>query len=125
MDHDPAARRRVDEAVLLRKASSWRYEQEWRLIGNRGLQDCPLELEEVVFGMRSGSALKYTIFKALNDRQRPIQFYEMREQRGTFKLRKCRMDVDELEAHFPRRARSYVEAFADLDVEEAPREGSN
>ncbi|QYX56532.1 DUF2971 domain-containing protein [Roseovarius sp. SCSIO 43702] len=124
MDHDPAARRRVDDAVLLRKASSWRYEQEWRLIGNRGLQDCPLELEEVVFGMRCGSALKYTIFRALDDRQRPIQFYEMREQRGTFKLRKCRMDVDELEAHFPRRARSYIEAFDDLDVEEAPRDGS-
>jgi hypothetical protein len=36
----------------LRKAASWRYEQEWRLIGLRGLQDSPLELEEVIFGMR-------------------------------------------------------------------------
>lgn len=100
MDHDPAARRRVDDAVLLRKASSWRYEQEWRLIGTRGVQNSPLELEEVIFGIRCDSALKYTIFKALEDRRRPVKFYEMREQHGTFQLRKCRLDFGELGAFF-------------------------
>ncbi|MDP3115976.1 MAG: DUF2971 domain-containing protein [Phenylobacterium sp.] len=33
------ARVRVDEAVLLRKAPDWKYESEWRLIGERGVQD--------------------------------------------------------------------------------------
>lgn len=41
MDNDVDARRRVDEAVLLRKAASWGYEREWRLVGKRGAQDSP------------------------------------------------------------------------------------
>jgi hypothetical protein len=125
MEHDPAARRRVDGAVLLRKASSWRYKKEWRLIGTRGVQNSPLELEEVIFGIRCDSALKYTIFKALEDRRRPVKFFEMREQHGTFQLRKCRLDFGELGAFFPRRARDYIDDFADLDIEEPPHGGSH
>ena len=123
MEHDTAARRRVDQAVLLRKAGSWRYEREWRLIGTRGLQDSLLELEEVIFGIRCDSAVKYTIFKALEDRRRSVQFYEMREQHGTFRLRKCRLDFGELGAFLPRRARDHIDDFADLDIEEPPQQG--
>ncbi|WP_199228587.1 MULTISPECIES: DUF2971 domain-containing protein [unclassified Caulobacter] len=36
-----SARERVDQAVLLRKALDWMYEDEWRLIGDRGAQDSP------------------------------------------------------------------------------------
>ncbi|MGY9049037.1 MAG: hypothetical protein ACKVKF_18820, partial [Rhodobacterales bacterium] len=93
---------------------SWRYEREWRLIGTRGLQDSPLELEEVVFGIRCGSALKYTIFKALEDRRRPIKFYEIQEQRGDFTLRKCEIDFGESRAYFPLRARDYIDAFTPI-----------
>ncbi|MEE2818976.1 MAG: DUF2971 domain-containing protein [Pseudomonadota bacterium] len=35
MENDNAARSRVDEAVLPRKAASWRYQREWCLIGKR------------------------------------------------------------------------------------------
>lgn len=122
MAYDPIARRRVDEAVLLRKARSWSYEQEWRLIGPRGLQDSPLELEEVIFGIRCDSALKYTIFKALEERPRRVRFYEIREQHGTFRLFKYRLDFDELGASLPRRSRDVLEAFSDLDIEDAPRQ---
>ncbi|WP_417417646.1 DUF2971 domain-containing protein [Hoeflea sp.] len=125
MDHDPAARRRVDEAVLLRKAGSWSYEREWRLIGTRGLQDSPLELEEVIFGIRCDAALKYTIFKALEDRHRSVKFYEMREQHGTFRLLKRRLDFGELGASLPRRSRDVFDAFENLDIEEPPHGESN
>jgi hypothetical protein len=105
------ARRQIDEAVLLRKAASWRYEREWRLIGLRGLQDSPLELEEVIFGMRCKESVKYVIVKGLEDRTRPVGFYEMREVRGTFNLKKYLLDDGEMRAWFPRRARSAREEF--------------
>ncbi len=115
MDINADARRRVDEAVLLRKAASWRYEREWRLIGNRGSQPSPLELEEVVFGIRCQPTVKYAIVKALENRRRPVQFNEMHECPGTFQLRKRRLDVDELGVSLPRRSRDALEAFENLD----------
>lgn len=108
---DETSRRRVDEAVLVRKASAWHYEREWRLIGQRGLQPSVLELEEVIFGMRCSITVKYTVVKALENRSRPVKFYEIRQQHGTFLLRKYTLDTDELDVTFPRRARSLFEDF--------------
>ncbi len=107
-----AARGQVDEAVLLRKASSWRYEREWRLIGPRGLQNSPLELEEIIFGMRCKAPVKYAVVKALEDRDRLVKFYEMLEVPGTFELKKCALNHNhELFVHFPKRSLSIIEAF--------------
>jgi hypothetical protein len=109
------ARVQVDEAVLLRKARSWGYEREWRLIGPRGLQGSPLELEEIIFGMRCHPSVKYAVAKALEGRDRPVKCYEIREVPSTFKLRKYVLnDNDELFIHFPKRSLSIFEAFEDL-----------
>lgn len=108
---DECARREVDAAVLLRKAPNWRYEREWRLFGPRGLQDSALELEEVVFGIRCSPAVKFAAVKALEGRQRGVDFFEMRERHGTFQLKKFALDIDELSAFLPRRSRSIYEAF--------------
>jgi hypothetical protein len=108
---DAAARRKVDEAVLTRKALDWRYEREWRLVGPRGAQHSPLELEEVVFGMRCAHTVKYAIVKALADRRRPVKFYEIRERRGGFLLSRHILDVNELAASLPRRALDALEDF--------------
>jgi hypothetical protein len=115
MENDVAARRRVDEAVLLRKAASWRYERKWRLIGKRGVQDSPLELEEVIFGIRCKATVKFTIVQALAKRPRSVRFSEMREVPGTFRLRKYVLDIDELSASLPRRSRSVYELIENLD----------
>lgn len=115
METNAAARRRVDDAVLLQKASSWRYEREWRLIGTRGSQPSPLELEEVVFGIRCQVTVKYAIVKALENRRRQVKFYEMHEVPGTFELRKFALDLDELAVSLPRRSRDIMEAFESLD----------
>ncbi len=105
-----SARDQVDEAVLLRKAGSWRYEREWRLIGRRGLQNSPLELEEVIFGMRCEESVKYALVKALEGRSGQVKFYEMREVPDTFQLKKVALkDGDELFVHFPRRSLSTYE----------------
>lgn len=119
VDGDAAAARRVDDTVLLKKAYDWRYEQEWRLIGDRGLHDSPLELEEVVFGMRCPPAVQFAIAKALAARDRKVKLYEIRQKRGTFLLEKASADVDEILATWPRRARSILEAFADVVFDES------
>lgn len=93
---DDAARRGVDDAVWLRKAESWRYEREWRLIGPRGSHDCPLEMEEVIFGMRCTTAVQYAIVKALEYRDQEVKFFEMVPQWGTFSLKKVSLEIDEL-----------------------------
>lgn len=109
------ATRKVDTAVLMTKAQAWRYEREWRFLGDRGLKYSRLELEEVVFGMRCSSAVKFAIIKALTDRDRKVRFYEIREQDGRFLLDKRKADTDELLATNPRRHRTIVEAFQNLD----------
>lgn len=112
LDSDEAARGEVDEAVLLRKASGWSYEKEWRLIGHRGVQDSPLELEEIIFGIRCRRSVKYAVMKALAGREPGVRFGEMREVRDSFKIEKhdvCLDDEDFL--YLPKRARSELERF--------------
>ncbi len=112
---DQAARRRVDEAVLLKKAQPWAYEKEWRLLGPRGEHNSPLELEEIIFGMRCPQVVMFAIIRALSGRDRAIRFYEIRGQHGRFLLDKRAADTDELLATNPRRNRSFQEVFDDLD----------
>jgi hypothetical protein len=114
VDGDKAAANAVDEAVLLKKAQAWRYEREWRLIGDRGLQNSPLELEEVVFGMRCPTTVRFTVAMALSTRSRPVKFYEIREKPGTFLLQKVVADLDEVLMWWPRRSRDTQDAFKDL-----------
>jgi hypothetical protein len=114
VDGDKAAARAVDEAVLLKKAPAWRYEREWRLIGDRGLRPSPLELGEVVFGTRCSTTAKFTVAMALSKRTRPVKFYEIREKPGTFLLQKVVADLDELLMLWPRRARDTRDAFQNV-----------
>lgn len=117
---DGAARGAVDEAVLLKKARPWAYEREWRLLGPRGEQHSPLELEEVIFGMRCSSAVMFAVIQALGGRDRPVRFYEIRGQHGRFLLDKRVADTAELLATLPRRHRRIYETFSELEDLDAP-----
>lgn len=108
---DNAAKQRVDAAVLLRKAPDWKYENEWRLIAGRGLARNPLELEEVIFGLRCSNEVKFSLATAMGTRHRKVMFYEMREARPSFELKKFELDMDEMNAYFPRRSRDVEDAF--------------
>ncbi len=112
---DAVARRRVDEAVLLKKARPWAYEREWRFLGPRGVQDSLLELEEVIFGMRCSTAVMFAVIKALQGRDRPVRFYEIRGQHGRFLLDKRVADADELLETFPWRSRRAHEMFSEFE----------
>ena len=124
LDGDDEARARVDAAVMLKKAESWSYEREWRLIGRRGTEGSPLELEEIIFGMKCKESAKYTVMKALEGRSGSVKFYEMREERGTFNLRKDELIYDgELFVYFPERHLDILEGFEDLTVGDAVNGG--
>jgi hypothetical protein len=109
LENDCEAQNLLDRDVLLRKAPSWRYEREWRLLGNRGVQDSPLELVDVTFGLRCPAVLKYVVVSVLNPRA--IKFFEMHKLAGTFELRRELLDTNELCAYFPKIARSGEEVF--------------
>ncbi|WP_235525270.1 MULTISPECIES: DUF2971 domain-containing protein [unclassified Sphingomonas] len=121
---DDAARRRVDDDVLLRKAKPWIYEREWRLIGSRGEQNSPLELEEIVFGMRCATAVKYSVVQALAQRSRAVGFFEIREQRDSFALARHRIDISELASSRPRRCRDMDGVFDAFAAEIDPVKSS-
>lgn len=115
LDDSASARREVDEAVLLRKAGSWRYEREWRLLGPRGIERSPLEMEDISFGMRCKDSTMYAVMKALEARERPVRFYEMREVTGKFHLKRIALPYDDLLlAGYPARSLSMYDDFADI-----------
>lgn len=109
LENDHEAHNLLDRDVLLRKAPPWRYEREWRLLGNKGVQDSSLELADVTFGLRCPEALKHALVSALEPRV--VKFFVMYELTGTFKLKRRLLDTDELRAYFPKITRSGIEIF--------------
>jgi hypothetical protein len=113
LDGDEVARKEVDAGVLLRKASDWSYEKEWRMLGDRGQADSGLELEEVVFGARCLASVRHAVVKALDGRDRPVKFFQMHEIEGSFDLARRELDIEDLMTQ-PRRALTLSEEFEDL-----------
>lgn len=111
---DEVAQRAVDASVLLQKASDWAYEEEWRLLGQRGIQRSPLELTDVTFGMRCAEPVKHAVVRALADRDSPVEFYEVRVLHGTFTLRRYPVDIEELRVSYPARSIGLLEDFEDI-----------
>ena len=104
----------LDHSVLLRKAPSWKYEKEWRLIDRKGVRESPLLLSEITFGLRCPAAIRYAVISALKARGDDIAFYEMHQKRGSFQLARELVDCDEILASFPEVARSGIEVFGHL-----------
>ena len=110
LEGDAQAHAEVDAGVLLRKAVDWQYENEWRVLGPRGPADSPLELEEVIFGARCLPAVRHTVLRALQGRERQVKFFQIREVAGSFGLQRHELENDDLEFQ-PRRALSAAEGF--------------
>jgi hypothetical protein len=109
LNGDDVARHHVDKAVFLRKAKEWEYENEWRILGPKGLQNSPLELKEIVFGMRCAETVKYAVMKALESRHHAVEFNEIRERHEDFKLDVHELDNSELSNGYPRCVRYHTE----------------
>lgn len=113
---DSKAKRNVEDAVLLRKAPDWKYEREWRLIGQKGLHRSPLELEEVIFGLRCSTGVIFSLTKALGGRRKAVKFYKIQEQKPSFELVKVEADLEEMHARFPWRSLDVEDAFRSVKV---------
>jgi Protein of unknown function (DUF2971) len=111
LDGSEDAKEELDRNVLLRKARGWNYEKEWRLIGSQGLQDSPLLLKEVVFGLRCEHSVIHAVVEALERRDKLVQFFEIYEVRDRYLLRRRSVNLDELSASYPKTAMSGDEMF--------------
>lgn len=115
IERDRQAQSDLNRDVLLRKARGWNYEREWRLIGPQGVQDSPLLLKDVTFGVRCSSSIMHSVVNALSGRESKTQFFEMYVVHGSFTLRRRPLDIDELGAYLPRTARSGIEIFGPIE----------
>lgn len=111
VDEDTGSQALLDEHVLLRKAAPWVYEDEWRLFGDVGIQNSPLAMREITFGLRCPETVIYTIVQALSEREGGLKFYKMFSKPGTFQLERDELDFGEMNAYFPNIAMSGEEMF--------------
>lgn len=106
-------RTELNKNVLLRKALPWGYEEEWRLLGNRGIQDSPLALKDITFGLRCSRGVKHAVIAALKGRSDGVSFYEVFQHRGSFDLKTQPVD-NEFLYYLPRISKSGQEIFGHL-----------
>lgn len=109
---DTVAKEVLNSSVLLRKASPWRYESEWRLFDSVGLHDSPLAMMEITFGLRCPNTIIHTIVNALENRKNRINFYRMSQVRGSYALTRTAVNLSEIGVYYPRTARSGAEIFS-------------
>lgn len=114
---DSNAKNELDRDVLLRKARGWGYEREYRLIGEQGIQDSPMLMKEITFGLRCPRAVKHAVVCSLEGREKPVNFYEVYEVRSQYLLRRRALDFDG-PASLPRTAASGEEIFASIGLDD-------
>ncbi|WP_197495562.1 DUF2971 domain-containing protein [Shewanella sp. UCD-FRSSP16_17] len=114
LQNDTMAKKELDENVLLRKASPWKYESEWRLFDNVGLNDSPLAMVDITFGLRCPSSIIHIVIKALENRASNINFYLMRQVRGSYTLSRVEVEPNEYRIAYPKVARSGIEIFGSV-----------
>ncbi len=99
---------------MLRKATPWKYEDEWRLFDKIGLNDSPLAMNDITFGLRCPDSIIHTVVNALSSRSGGIEFFKIRQVRGSYELRREPIDY-EISSYFPRVAQSGIETFGSVD----------
>ena len=114
LEKSAEAKKDLDRDILLRKASGWRYEREWRIIGERGIQPSPLLLKEVVFGLRCKNSIIHTVIKALSGRTNNMKFFKIFPVSGSYRLRREELDAEDLDRNLPNTAMSGIEIFGDV-----------
>ena len=106
----------IENEILLRKHSAWKYEKEYRLLSRIGLEDSPLFLEEIIFGLRCPYEIRHTIMRMLEGRNPCVRYYEMIKHPGKANLTKIPYNEnEEWVVRLPRIAVSGVEAFGECN----------
>lgn len=89
-----AAKKDIERVILLNKSYSWKYENEYRVISSKGLQDSRFRLSDVTFGLRFNESAKFSVMRALQSRQGAVDFYEMCLCDTSFKLKRKIINLD-------------------------------
>ena len=113
LNNNEEALKTLDRNTLFRKAPSWEYEEEWRMVGKRGLHNSSLILKDITFGLRCSNEFKYLIYKAF-ERRKDVELYEIREKCGTFDLDRITLQTGELSVRYPANNRFVLEVFAKI-----------
>lgn len=118
-----AAKKDIEKVILLNKALSWEYENEYRVISKKGLQDSQFRLSDVTFGLRFKETAKFSVMRALQARQGEINFYEISLCNDSFSLERESIDLDNINLRqYPTSnyefARENLEAFDDFSDDE-------
>ncbi|HCD5142266.1 DUF2971 domain-containing protein [Vibrio parahaemolyticus] len=115
LQDDTSAKKELDNNVLLRKASPWSYESEWRLFDSVGLNDSPLTMVDITFGLRCPLSIIHTVVSALENRKGEINFYRMIQVRGSYMLSRIEVELGEIGSYYPKTARSGIEIFGPVE----------
>ena len=111
LNENHSSTKQLDNNVLLRKASPWRYEREWRLFDSRGLHSSPLKMIDITFGLRCPKSVIHSITMTLENRESSVNFYQIKETKGSFKLNRRLIEKDEMQTNLPSTACSGKEMF--------------
>jgi len=114
LHNDAKAQSDLDQDILLRKAKEWKYEKESRLIGLHGIQDSPLSLSEITFGLRCSDVVKHIIMKVLNSRDQKVNYYQIQTKPNSYSLNRVKINYAKHEDYVPKTARSAEEIFNHL-----------
>jgi hypothetical protein len=120
-ENSESARNAIDKACLLTKASEWRYESEWRMLGQLGSQASPVKLKSIIFGMNCPSTLRHTIKMALKGRDEEVKFWVIKKPSNLFKLKRERFDPNGNTHGFPQI--SVIGMFEDVTDSDKTNEG--
>lgn len=107
----------IENEILLKKNIAWKYEKEYRLISNTGLQYSPLKLEEITFGLRCPDEIRHSVIKMMEGRHPEVKFYEIKLTHRSAKLIKHPY-CNDIESHinFPMAAHQYDSLIDDNDL---------
>lgn len=117
---DSAKQKIVDKSLLFSKSIDWNYEDEWRMIGPRGLAYSSLKLDDITFGMRCPESVRFAIIKCLEKRSEEIEFYEILQSYTDYSLHKGLIDPGEMMSYFPIDQLSIRRSFADVAILDGP-----
>lgn len=117
-ENDEDARQRIHEGYFYKKTSQWKYEKEWRIVNEtNGTTDSAYPITAIYFGIRCEYSIKAMLVKLFVSAECTPKFYEIYEDRKTFKLHRGLMDTDEIFALSPRRS-PYLD-FTDISKDAA------
>lgn len=118
IENEEQAKNDLNHNFLLRKATDWKYEKEWRLIGESGLQFSPLLFTEVTFGLRCPLSVIHVVTRMLAGRKCAVNYYKITQNSSTYALSRIELDAHASSELLPHTAISAYEEFGLVDESE-------